>query len=559
VIVSVRPGLTYPLRAKRFAPRVLPAGCAFGHKGPSLFVQPAVDSLSTDAEDTARRFALLGLLNTHVFAHLLSLGVGGVSTVELSHAYEVGLLQRMPLPPAALDDAALAAAAQTAWAARREADEHDETAAAFVLPFLRPAALAAMVEARRQRAQAAADRYDAALAVLEARALVHYGFDAAVEAEVARFVGPRHRLPVPESRALAATLAKEVLSWALGVVLGRFDVRLATGQRPWPEAAPPFAPVPRVSPGMHPPGEAWDAALVDDDGIVVDDPAHPDDVMRRVDAVLDRVWGDEAPQLRRDLAAALGLKGDDPLRGWYTRMAGAGFWDDHRKRYSKSKREAPVYVPLRSPEGRWLAWVSFHRLTRQTLYALLGDRYVKAWAQRLDAAHATLTAQKAGGKLSAAQQDQLAACTEARTDLSAFEARLREALTWRPHGAAGEGAAVEFEPQHDDGVLVCLAPLHGLVPWPPKGTKSGARTRLEAVWKELAAGKLDWSKTAQRYFPARVEAGCKKHLSLAIAHGRADALHPGWRDTLRGAMAAEATADADDETDEDETDDEDEA
>ena len=565
------PGLTYPLRAKRFAPRVMPSGCAFGHKGPSTFDIGPIGPIVSPAprRDTGpwtglhepRLFALLGLLNSNIFAHLISLGVGAASTTELSHAFEVGLLQRMPLPGGVLDDRELAEAALIAYEARHEADTWTETTAAFVLPFAKPAPFAAMLDERLKCRKAAAERYAKALSVIETRAMVHYGFDQTVAREVTHYVGPIHVLKVPSEKVFAPRFAKDLLSWAFGVTLGRFDARLATGERSWPASWDPFAPVLRVSPGMLPPGEPFDPELVDEDGILVDDPRHTDDVVRRVELVLRRVWGDEAPALIRDIAKALKLNGEDPLREWYCKLPGGGFWEDHRKRYSKSKREAPVYVPIQSPQGHWLAWVSYHRLSKQTLYALMGERYLLRWRSEIDGAIVPLRAEVApGSKISGADRDALDSLTQRQADLGALEALLRTIQTWRPkrEGPPKKGdsdrPAIEFEPQHGDGVLVCLAPLHSVVPWPPKARS--ATSRLAEVWALIEKQELEWSSTAMRYFGKRVRLACETDLSLAIAHGLGDTIArwKGWREELGGA--GEAQHDADDQVDDEEDDEE---
>ena len=46
-----------------------------------------------------------------------------------------------------------------------------------------------------------------------------------------------------------AGLAAGLVSWAVGVAAGRFDVRLATGERGWPAEPGPFDPLPVRSPG----------------------------------------------------------------------------------------------------------------------------------------------------------------------------------------------------------------------------------------------------------------------------------------------------------------------
>lgn len=557
------PGLTYPLRAKRFAPRLLPSTCAFGHKGPSVFCRvsgPIPTRFPAGAVNGVTRLteryalALAGHLNSNVFAHLISLGVGAAQTRELSHAYEVGLLQRMPLPATVLDDESLAESAFRAWEARVSQDLWDETTAAFALPFPPPAgrSLAEIVHVRITDANQRAAAYTAAVTAIEAHTLAHYGFDATVAAEVARNVGQLHALEVPEATKLTRSLAENLLSWAMGVALGRFDVRIATGERPWPSLPEPFAPIAARSPGMIPAGECLDAALVDEDGILVDDPKHPDDLVRRVQAVLARVWSDRSESVVRELITALKLDPKEGLRGWFTRVGPGGFWEAHRGRYTKSNREAPLYLPLRSANGRYLLWVSYHRLTEQTLYAVVGERYLAGWRHTLQGAITAL--ERNTTPLQPAEREALGTARSDLAELDAFERDLRAAM----HRTEDPSAPlVPFVPQFDDGLLVCLAPLHAVIPWPPK--KKGARSRLEEVWKLLAGGKLDWAHTAMRYWPPRVTAKCEKDLSLAIAHGRdgEGTRWDGWRLRLRaGEEAANADTDSDDEDDTDEDEDE---
>ncbi|MDB9846488.1 BREX-1 system adenine-specific DNA-methyltransferase PglX, partial [Acidimicrobiales bacterium] len=59
-----------------------------------------------------------------------------------------------------------------------------------------------------------------------------------------------------------SVLAFGLVSWAVGVVVGRFDVRLATGEREWPVEPDPFDALPVCSPGM----------LTGEDGLPLDEP-----------------------------------------------------------------------------------------------------------------------------------------------------------------------------------------------------------------------------------------------------------------------------------------------
>ena len=161
-------------------------------------------------------------------------------------------------------------------------------------------------------------------------------------------------------------LTAELVSWAVGVAFGRFDVRLATGERELPAEPEPFDPLPVCSPGMlvgedglpvagPPPGYPLDFPR---DGILVDDPGDPRDLTAAVRACLRRRlrggadgWWDEA-------AALLDPRGHD-LRAWLR----SGFFERHLKLHSKSRRKAPILWQLGTPSGRYSVWLYAHRLT----------------------------------------------------------------------------------------------------------------------------------------------------------------------------------------------------
>ena len=174
----------------------------------------------------------------------------------------------------------------------------------------------------------------------------------------------------------SSEVPERVISYALGSVFGRWDIRYATGERPAPELPDPFAPLPVCPPGMlqgdeglplspeagrrlrtegrYPLDVAWD-------GILVDDPEHPLDLERRVHAALAVLWGDRADAVEHEACALLSVR---TLREWFRRPA--GFFADHLKRYSKSRRQAPIYWPLSTASGSYTLWLYYHRLNDQT-------------------------------------------------------------------------------------------------------------------------------------------------------------------------------------------------
>ncbi|MFM8475219.1 MAG: Eco57I restriction-modification methylase domain-containing protein, partial [Planctomycetaceae bacterium] len=180
------------------------------------------------------------------------------------------------------------------------------------------------------------------------------------------------------SKNLPENCFPELVSFALGSVFGRWDIRYATGERPAPELPDPFAPLPVCPPGMlqgddglplspeagrrlrteghYPLDVAWD-------GILVDDPEHPLDLERRVHAALAVIWNDRVDAIEQEACELLGVPS---LREWFRRPA--GFFADHLKRYSKSRRKAPIYWALSTPSACYTVWLYYHRFAKDTFF-----------------------------------------------------------------------------------------------------------------------------------------------------------------------------------------------
>ena len=297
--------------------------------------------------------------------------------------------------------------------------------------------------------------------------------------------------------------------YCAGSVFGRWDIRYATGERPAPELPDPFAPLPVCPPGMlqgddglplspeagrrlraegrYPLDVAWD-------GILVDDPEHPLDLERRVHAALAVLWGDRADAIEHEACKLLGVP---TLRDWFRRPA--GFFADHLKRYSKSRRQAPIYWPLSTASGSYTLWVYYHRLNDQTLYTCVTD-FVEP---KLEAVTATRRLSKTRP---AAPPKSAPSCRSC-------------AISSELAGAARRTAAVAqlpWKPNLNDGVLITASPLWKLFRL-PKWQKD-----LKACWEELSDGDYDWAHLAYTIWPDRVREKCKTDRSLAIAHGLED-------------------------------------
>ena len=299
------------------------------------------------------------------------------------------------------------------------------------------------------------------------------------------------------------------ISYLVGCAFGRWDIRYATGERPAPELPDAFAPLPVCSPGMlqvdddlplspeagrrlqaegnYPIGVAWD-------GILVDDPEHLLDVERLVHTALEVIWTEHAEDLKHEAYVLLNVTA---LREWFRRPT--GFFTDHLKRYSKSRRQAPIYWPLSTASGNYTLWLYYHRLTPDTLYKCLQQFVVPKLAdveKELTHLRTVLAANQGGAK--------------ERRRLEELEGFRRELIELR---AELELWAPKWKPNLNDGVFVTAAPLWKLFRL-PKWQKD-----LKACWQALEKGDYDWAHLAYSLWPDRVREKCKTDRSLAIAHG----------------------------------------
>jgi hypothetical protein len=266
----------------------------------------------------------------------------------------------------------------------------------------------------------------------------------------------------------------------LGCAFGRWDIRYATGEKQPPELPDPFAPLPACSPGMLQGEDGLPLAphevpadyplAVDADGILVDDEGHPDDIVARIRDVLTLIWGDRADAIEKEACEILGVKS---LRDYFRKPTAGGFWDDHVKRYSKSRRKAPIYWLLQSAKKNYAIWIYYPRMDADTLYKAL--RYAKdklaVEERRLEDMHGELAQLGTGGPAVKRLEKGIDAQEAFISELHDFVEKLERA------------ANLNLVPEHDDGVVLTIAPLWELVPW--KEPKN--------YWDELIEGKYEWS------------------------------------------------------------------
>ena len=533
-----RPGLTWPRRTTSgISVRALPAGSIFADKGPTAFVA---------ADDASELSALAAVLNSAPFATLVSLQLAAADAAARS--YEVGVIQRTPIPPLGKEDqSALAALAGRAWSIKRSLDTRTENSHAFALPGLLQVEgtdLRARFDAWCEHERGVEAELASIQALIDDRCFQLYGIGKADRRTIAERFGradseedaPDKRKASEDAREAEEETAEarvptsyvtEVLSWVVGVAFGRFDVRLATRDRAMPPEPEPFDPLPVCSPGML---SCADGLPVDSPpdhypirfshtGVLVDDSGHPWDVVGRSQEVLSVVFGTESDTHWQVAASILDEQTRD-LRRWFARE----FFGLHIKMYSRSRRKAPIYWQLATPSASYSIWLYYHRFTKDTLFRVHNE-FVDPKMKFEEGKLARLQ-QEFGPEQSAGQRKELEAQETFVEELRGFRQELgRVAPLWNP--------------DLNDGVIINFAPLWRLVPQHRQWQQE-----CKSCWDKLVAGEYDWAHLAMHLWPERVVPKCIDDRSLAIAHGLEDAFWVEGEDgKWKQRMVEQATAD----------------
>jgi hypothetical protein len=361
---------------------------------------------------------------------------------------------------------------------------------------------------------------------------------------------PNAELPICDADLAAGCKwfsAHAEISVILGILFGRWDIRISTDSALAPKLAEFFEPLPKCPPGMlagpdglpaesggivseewlrarpdvntRPTKDAVSKTTISDaeyplriswNGILVDDPGgidgwlpkgtpqpHRDDIVRRTHEVLDLLWKDKVNDIAQEACDILGVS---DLRDYFRKPA--KFFQDHLKRYTKSRRKAPIYWPLSTASGSYAIWIYYHRLTDQTLYTAV-NKYVEPKISEVERGlrHVEDDLKAASGGEATRLRDRL---NETQAFLSELR-DLREELL--------RISALPYKPDLNDGVIINAAPLNGLF-----NLRSWAND-TKKVWDKLKKGEYDWAHLAYTIWPDRVRNVCKKDRSIAIAHG----------------------------------------
>lgn len=483
-------GLTYPPRTQKGLNfRILPAGCVFSHKGPAIL---------SSQDDEIGLLALLTIINSVAFEFLVKMQMAFGS-------FEIGVIQNSPIPKYPVEvQEWLTTLSLKACSLARQTSLAEETTHVFCLPSLLNSPggtlaerLPALAQAEHQRQsdlarlQAQIDRRVAELYGVPELAETSYPESSAEEGQSLEALGPEDEsdepddedeLPAEEeietgSALRPSSLVGDLLMWCVGAAFGRWDVRYALDPTRLPELPGPFDPLPVCSPGMligadglpmrqeelpvdYPLQIAWD-------GFLADDPGHPRDITTAVERLLALTWPDKLEEIEREACQILGYP---DLRSWLRDPK--GFFAYHTRRYSKSRRKAPIYWPLQSAKRGYTIWLYYPRLNPGSLYHAgrdYADAKLSLETGRLADWQRSLAT--ASGSARKVQERKIASQAALVEELKAFLKTLNAA------------ALLEFRPDLNDGVLLNTAPLRELMPW----------KEAERAWGELLGGKYEWS------------------------------------------------------------------
>jgi hypothetical protein len=308
-------------------------------------------------------------------------------------------------------------------------------------------------------------------------------------------------------------VAEGYVSYLLGIVFGRWDIRFALDKTLLPIPQQVLDPLPVVPPGSlvgadglpavsggivsedwlrnrpdashiaicpsrevatirdseYPVRIRWDGVLPDDDGSDADIVR----LIRSADELIPKNEADEGTEVR--LCRHLDVK---TFRDYLRKPGKSGFWDDHVNRYkAKRGRKAPIYWLLQSSRKNYALWLYYHRLDKDLLFKALVnfvEPKIRSVSGRLIEGEGQLEAARREGK-AAKEVKRLEREHEKIDDflseLRDYEDKLRRA------------ANLHLEPDLNDGVVLNIAPLWELVPW--KEAKS--------CWDQLLKGEYEWS------------------------------------------------------------------
>jgi hypothetical protein len=214
------------------------------------------------------------------------------------------------------------------------------------------------------------------------------------------------------------------------------------------------------------------------------------------------------------------VSGDDDLRMYLRRS----FFGAHKKLYDNR----PIYFPVSSDNRNFVALISIHRWSDDTLSILLADHLLPTKrALECELVDVRRSSSARGGHAGDAERRELGV-HRLLAEIRDLIAKVTEVADKGPSQPDRETPQREVDARYamtlEDGVMVNSAALWPLVAPQWKEPKKW--------WKQVASRSgpkgthFDWSSAAARYFPTRVRSDCERDPVIAAAHRCLWRYHP---------------------------------
>jgi len=281
-------------------------------------------------------------------------------------------------------------------------------------------------------------------------------------------------------------IAQEIVQELVGMAFGRWDVAYAKGDRPVPEFGDVFDALPFMPVVSLDRVDKSYPILIPPDGILSNQTDSDINLTGRVRNVMHYIWLDRADDLEYELCRLIGCRS---LQAYIE--SPNGFFDYHFKRYTKSRRKAPIYWLLSSEDGSLSYWLYYPRLSKNTL-----PTFIMKLRQENEHLRSAIN-----NALVDHNRNQESSLRERQLQVEAMMTEINRIIDSR------------YEPNHDDGVPVTSCPLVNLISH--RGWKAECQENLTG----LGEGEYDWSHLALSMYPARVMQKVKRDWCLALTHG----------------------------------------
>lgn len=449
-----RRGVTWSsLSSSSLSARIMPSGFIIGHKGPGLY---------SDSEENL--LGVLAVLNSQMSQQIQNI-------INPTIDYNVGPLASMPM---VRSSNLIILLTKEAIALAKADSEEDETTWDFIAPPDWPDGIEKVAERHAQLAEIERQ--------IDEEVYRLYGISEedrqAIEAELAaggdatgneEDEGPAdtdsEETETADTFWSEEDLAKAWISYAVGIVMGQFEPGAENGLGRGRFSA-------ETANRLQ--------AIKDEDGILVLESNHPDNLVTRVLTALEVIFSEA--EVESLIHHALGNNGDalTLLRHYLTDQ----FFREHIQKY----RKRPIYWYLRSAKGNYGLWLYYHRLDKDILFkALL--KYVEPKIRLEEDRLKTLRSlREQAGKTGQMDKDSARpeqAGKTGRKQLDKDSERLEQFVSELQdfQDKLRRAADLRITPDLNDGVALNIAPLWELVPW----------NEAKKYWEALQEGKYEWS------------------------------------------------------------------